>query len=151
MPSPKERPNRRREPRIRVDAQAEVTLLGDEPAAAFPGTIADISSQGLRLVVDRVLPSDSAVRVSFDKHQLLGEVRYCLPNGSVFWVGVQLRETLTSAEEFLEWLHSKKASRAEGPASPVKGSASHGGAATSLASSIRSGKQPRGGATKALP
>ena len=107
------RADRRREMRLEANEPVTVHVLGDSPAA-FPGRIVNVSARGMCIVMERALPFDAALLLTFHGCELRAEVRYSVPRGSVFWVGVELREVLTSAEEFLEWLGTLETNAVEG-------------------------------------
>jgi len=91
--------------RLEADQPVTVFLLGDEPSLLY-GRVIDLSSSGVRFEAERALPVGSTVRLSFDNYDLLAEVRYCFPASGLYRVGVELREALISAEEFVNWLRT---------------------------------------------
>ena len=84
---------RRREERFEADKPASVTILGEDPIS-LSGNIANASGRGLRILVDRPIPVNSAVRIDVDDRLLLGEVCYSVPEGNGFAVGLFLEQVL---------------------------------------------------------
>ena len=88
----------RSQPRLETDEPVHVTVLG-ECDTTFLGRITNSSSRGIGLVIDRRVPLGSAVKVEWGHTLLLGEVRYCRPEGDGFAIGVDLEHALYHTEE----------------------------------------------------
>jgi hypothetical protein len=103
---------RRNEPRFAVGKSARVTLLDEaaqapsspreSPANEIMGTIADVSERGMRLLLDRPLPIDAAVRIDLDDVMGLAEVRYCVSTGAGYGVGIELQHSLLNLAGLVE-------------------------------------------------
>ncbi len=90
---PKDVPERRSEPRSPADQSATIKLLSPlETASRIPARIIEISRGGLRLRVDRALMPGAIVQIRVDEKLLMGEIRFCNPDGEKFQVGVRLQD-----------------------------------------------------------
>ena len=85
--------DRRREPRIQSYQTVELTVLG-EPGYSMPAHAIQLSARGMRLVVDRPVLVNSAVKVVSQDWMVLGEVCYCKLERSHYAVGLQLDQAL---------------------------------------------------------
>ena len=90
--------NARNEQRFTVNQTARVTVLG-RPEAQFVARISDVSRNGMRLVVDQGVPSGAAVKVEWDDHVLLGNIRYRARQGAGYTLGLELFSTWESFTE----------------------------------------------------
>ncbi|HLH38031.1 MAG TPA: PilZ domain-containing protein [Bryobacteraceae bacterium] len=90
--------DRRREPRVRVDMAATVTIL-DATKNLITARVADISGSGLLLVTSRPIPVDSPVRIEAQDILLLGEVCRCQDDGGQWRVAVQVRHSLSGLKK----------------------------------------------------
>jgi hypothetical protein len=88
----------RSQPRLETDEPVHVTVLG-ECDTKFLGRITNSSTRGIGLVVDRRVLLGSAVKVEWGHTLLLGEVRYCRPEGDGFAIGLDLEHALYHTEE----------------------------------------------------
>ena len=86
--------DRRREPRIRLDQQAWITVLGD-PEVRCAATAVDLSGRGMKLRLGRQLAPDSPVKVEVGDSIYLGEVCYCRLEHGVFVAGLAIEQVLT--------------------------------------------------------
>jgi hypothetical protein len=108
--------DRRREPRIRAYETVNLTVLGSA-GYSTPANAIQLSAHGMRLVTDRPIPVNAAIKVICDDWLGLGEVCYCGEERGHYVVGVQLDQALVglqdltarnrdlSAEECLPALH----------------------------------------------
>jgi hypothetical protein len=87
----------RREPRIDIAQPVTVTNL-DLPAYGLVGRIANFSANGTRLILAQAMARGTMVKVEWGTTILLGEIIYCLPEGSEFAVGLKLEEALFEKE-----------------------------------------------------
>ncbi len=90
---------KRREPRIPVDHEVGVTLLGGEPLQ-LTGRISNISGRGIRLLLPQKIALGTALRVDWPDGLLLGEVCYCqAEEGGGFSAGLTLEHVLYNLHE----------------------------------------------------
>jgi hypothetical protein len=80
-------------PRFQVNSPAKVTRL-DDPERELNCRLIDISATGMKLVADESLPADEIISVEVEHHLVLADVRYSLPWGSKFAIGVEKVHTL---------------------------------------------------------
>jgi hypothetical protein len=95
--------NQRRETRVPADhvvtdQSVAVTLFG-EPDIRLRGRVRNISGRGIGLEMEVPVAAGTALKVELDDALLLGEVIYCRPNESVFYVGVELEHSLCGLGE----------------------------------------------------
>ena len=88
----------RSQPRLETDEPVHVTVLG-ECDTKLLGRITNRSTRGIGLLIDRPVPLGGAVKVEWDHTLLLGEVRYCHPEGDGFAIGLDLEHALYHTEE----------------------------------------------------
>jgi PilZ domain-containing protein len=93
--------DRRREPRIRAYETVSLTVLGDAGYTTSANAI-QLSSHGLRLVLDRPIPVNAAIKVVCDDWLGLGEVCYCNEERGHYVVGLQLDQALVGLEDLAE-------------------------------------------------
>lgn len=74
-----------------------VLRLADE--TAIPARIVEASARGVRVELDRQLPSDTPVRLSYEGEALLGRVCYCTHGSWNYIVGIYLEQTLEGIED----------------------------------------------------
>ncbi len=67
----------------------------------FMGQMANLSGRGMRIIIDRPLPVNAAVKVDLESAMLLGEVCYCVPDGGVYAIGLELEQVLHDAPDLL--------------------------------------------------
>ena len=84
---------RRQESRFETDQQVQVTLLGDNEVT-LKARVVNTSRRGMRLILDRSLPLNAAVRIDGDDSILLGEVCYAGQQGAEYAVGLVLDQVL---------------------------------------------------------
>jgi hypothetical protein len=89
--------DRRREPRIRAYETVNLTVLG---AAGYstPANAIQLSAHGMRLVTDRPIPLNAAIKVVCDDWLGLGDVCYCHQERGHFAIGLQLDQILVGLE-----------------------------------------------------
>jgi hypothetical protein len=90
--------DRRREPRIRAYETVNLTVLGDA-GYSTPANAIQLSPHGMRLVLDRPIPVNAAIKVVCDDWLGLGEVCYCIEERGHFVVGLQLDHALIGLED----------------------------------------------------
>ena len=83
---------------ILADQSVSVTLFGD-PDIRLRGRIRNISGRGIGLEMEVPVAAGAALKVELDDALLLGEVIYCRPDQSVFYVGVELEHALRGLGE----------------------------------------------------
>lgn len=89
---------RRAQPRCAAFDPVTVTILGERPETV-PAVVENISARGMRLVLDKMLPVNSAVRVDFKGSLLLGEICYAESTGGRFAIGLSLDQVLHETPE----------------------------------------------------
>ncbi|MFN3322002.1 MAG: PilZ domain-containing protein [Bryobacteraceae bacterium] len=97
---------RRSEPRFPASHPVTVTTL-DHPAdkVVAGGHLANVSGQGMCVVVDRPLPPGSLVRIDLPGELYLGEAVYCEPQeGGRYAVGIRLEHRIADPQRFAESL-----------------------------------------------
>jgi hypothetical protein len=76
-------------------------VLG-EGKGAMDGTVVDVSSRGMGLMVPKSLPLGTPIKIEAHDELLLGEVCYCVPEDGVYRVGLAVKHRLAG----LAQLHS---------------------------------------------
>jgi len=89
---------RRREPRIRAYDEVQLTVLGESGYMTIAYVI-QLAQRGMRLVLDRSIPVNAAVKVTTADWIALGDVCYCEWERSHFAVGLHLDQALTGLKE----------------------------------------------------
>ncbi len=90
--------DRRREPRVKVDMPAAVTVLGAAPEV-MTARVADVSGSGLLLATPRPIQPDSPLRIEVEDVLLLGEVCRCQNDGAQWRVAVRVHHSLSGLKE----------------------------------------------------
>ena len=90
--------DRRREPRIQSYQTVELTVLGDG-GYSTPAQAIQLSSHGMRLVLDRPVAVNAAVKVVGNDWLVLGEVCFCRPERSFYSVGLSLDQALMGLQD----------------------------------------------------
>jgi hypothetical protein len=81
--------DRRTEPRFSFHASAFINLLEPTMPERLPAEVVEVSRGGLKLrTVQFILPG-ALIMLRVGTEHLFGEVRYCVPSGSDFQVGVR--------------------------------------------------------------
>jgi len=104
-----------------------VNLLSDPLPDGTPrvlqATLANLSGRGMRIMLEHPLPLDTAIRVDFrwesEDALMLGEVVYCIPEGELFAVGLELHHSLvhlTSLQGLMDNLLEEQPDRTPEPA-----------------------------------
>jgi hypothetical protein len=94
----------RSEPRIPVDAEITVEVLGDHPRR-LTAELMNISSRGMRLATRHPIAHDAALRINVDGDLYLGEVTHCVAEGGRYTVGVALFNVMRDAAAVSERLN----------------------------------------------
>lgn len=97
--------DRRREPRIRAYETVTLTVLGAAGYSAMANAI-QLSAHGMRLVMDRPIPVNAAIKVICDDWLGLGEVCYCHEERGHFVVGLNLDQALVGLENLAAQAHA---------------------------------------------
>jgi hypothetical protein len=90
--------DRRREPRIRAYETVNLTVLGSA-GYSTPANAIQLSAHGMRLVTDRPIPVNAAIKVVCDDWLGLGEVCYSGEERGHYVVGLQLDQALVGLED----------------------------------------------------
>jgi len=85
--------DRRRHPRFDTDQPVSLTVLGAH-ATTLDGVALNISGRGMRLLLGRRIPLNTAVRVDLGASIFLGEICYTEPEGDRFATGLVLDQVL---------------------------------------------------------
>ncbi|HLK22315.1 MAG TPA: hypothetical protein VKT81_25385 [Bryobacteraceae bacterium] len=106
--------DRRREPRIRAYETVNLTVLGAAGYSSLANAI-QLSPQGMRLVMDRPIPVNAAIKVVCDDWLGLGEVCYCHEERGHFVIGLHLDHTLVGLENLATQTRALTAERLGAP------------------------------------
>ncbi len=87
----------RREPRIRAYETVSLTVLGGAENST-PANAIQLSAHGMRLVTDRPIPVNAAIKVVCDDWLGLGDVCYCHEERGHFVIGLRLDQVLLGLE-----------------------------------------------------
>lgn len=87
---------KRRDRRFPASGEIEVTLLGST-RTAFRGQLADISQGGARLFSYEPVTLGTPVKLEFNGHLFLGEVRHCQPWEGRYALGIKFEHSLDLA------------------------------------------------------
>jgi len=91
-------PTVERRTEVRVAVNSPARIKGLDPLTSIgpstTGQVLDASENGLKLKVARAFFPGAVVQVRFQDRIVLGTVRYCVPSGDEFHIGVQLKEDL---------------------------------------------------------
>jgi c-di-GMP-binding flagellar brake protein YcgR len=94
-PYDRNKPERRRDVRVPLDAPIWLRLLGSESDASVPhieGRIMNISKRGMKLRLPSALEPGMSVQARMGGKIIMAEVRYCLVHGDEFHVGVEIQD-----------------------------------------------------------
>ena len=92
-PEPGMRPTpgeHRRETRRTVNESVEMRILRPISLLPFTVRVLDISNSGLSVLTSQPIETEALVQFNFGNDVTLAEVRYCLPTGDKFHVGLQI-------------------------------------------------------------
>jgi hypothetical protein len=87
---------RRKLPRIDVDAALRVRILGE--SRYYSGRIANVSQGGLRFISKASFPIGEVLQFDLEDHLLVGTVRYCSPERKLFATGIELVNVISKPE-----------------------------------------------------
>jgi hypothetical protein len=87
---------RRKLPRIDVDAPLQVRLISD--TRSYRGRIANVSQGGLRFVCSVSFPVGEVLQFEVADHILVGSVRYCVTERKLFATGIELLNVISKPE-----------------------------------------------------
>ena len=89
-----------RDPRspLAANQPVQVTVLGANETRSM-GLVSASSRDSVELLIDTPAPPGAAVKIERNETLLLGEVRFCRPEGSLFTIGVELRHALYNTHE----------------------------------------------------
>ena len=90
-------PERRRGRRVATDDPAVLTVLDPRQSRRIKMRIVDASKEGLKLLVPIELVRGAVVQIHVRDLFIMAEVRYCLPAGPTFQVGVQIQDVFPAA------------------------------------------------------
>ncbi len=101
--------DRRREPRFTSNRPVAVRLLGDNPLT-LTGTISNVSGRGMRILLDRKVPVDTAMRIDVDGSIVLAEVCYSEPDNGAYATGLVLDQVLVETPGLWSLHHALRTS-----------------------------------------
>ena len=95
LPTP-EGAERRVDPRAPIDEPASAKILHPAVSASdrVDGRVVNLSRSGLKLRVPSPMLPGTIVQVRFLERIALGEIRYCIPTGSEYYVGVRFQDVM---------------------------------------------------------
>jgi hypothetical protein len=85
---------RRKEPRVEINQDVTVTVLGDPDWSPFRATAMDMSGGGMRILSPRQVPYQAAVKVQAGDLLLLGEVIRVQEGEGGYTLGLKLQHSL---------------------------------------------------------
>jgi hypothetical protein len=87
---------KRVDPRAPIDEPASVKILHPATTSGdrMDGRAVNLSRSGLKLRVPEPMLPGTVVQVRFLDRIALGEIRYCIPTGSEFYVGVRFQDVM---------------------------------------------------------
>jgi c-di-GMP-binding flagellar brake protein YcgR len=94
-PYDRNRPERRRDVRVPLDAPIWLRILNSESDASAPhieGRILNISKRGMKLRLPSALEPGMPVQARMGGKIIMAEVRYCLPHNAEFHVGIEIQD-----------------------------------------------------------
>jgi hypothetical protein len=91
-----ESPERRLDPRAPLDEPASVKILHPVVTSGdrLEGRAVNLSRSGLKLRIPEPMLPGTMVQVRFMDRIALGEIRYCIPTGQDFYVGVRFQDVM---------------------------------------------------------
>jgi hypothetical protein len=114
------RVEKRKTPRVEINAVATMQLLGTTPEGngnPFPVRVVDASERGMKLQAGQPMDAGQPVRVEFGEAMFLGEVCYCAPAGDgageSYYLGVITQECLTGLSSLHHLIHALRPEPAE--------------------------------------
>jgi len=89
-------PERRVDPRAPLDEPASVKILHPVVTSGdrVEGRAVNLSRSGLKLRIPEPMLPGTMVQVRFMDRIALGEIRYCIPTGAEFYVGVRFQDVM---------------------------------------------------------
>jgi hypothetical protein len=85
---------RRQHPRTSTDQPAWMQVIEPPRIGAFEVRILDVSREGMSLQTRQHVTRGSKIKIRREDTIIFGEVRYCIPAGGEFRLGIQIREIL---------------------------------------------------------
>ncbi len=122
---------RRTEDRVTATQPVQLKVLGESvgQARVLPASMSNFSGRGMQLYTEEPIPLDSAVQVEMKIDEqdalLLGEVRYCLPEGARFRVGLHLEHSLLDLTSLGRLVHRLLREDRESQREPLVASVAH--------------------------
>lgn len=86
---------RRKEPRLKINQDVTITVLGQMIAAPMQAGVLDISGNGMRLRVPAKIPCGAGIKIDSKNALVLAEVSRCVREGHSYAVGVTLLHSLS--------------------------------------------------------
>jgi hypothetical protein len=95
-PEREQEPERRVDPRAPLDEPASVKILHPVVTSGdrVEGRAVNLSRSGLKLRIPEPMLPGTMVQVRFMDRIALGEIRYCIPTGAEFYVGVRFQDVM---------------------------------------------------------
>ncbi len=90
--------DQRRELRVEADQAVRVSVLDENPVE-MEGRVVNLSSKGLRLLLEGPVAPETPVKVVWENRLLLGEICYCECATQGYYVGISLAHALLDTTE----------------------------------------------------
>lgn len=91
--------DRRKQPRVDVNQEVTVTILGNPDSAPFQAVAVDMSGCGMRILSLRPAPYQAAVQVQAGALLLLGEVIRVEHSDAGYTMALKLRHSLSMLDD----------------------------------------------------
>jgi hypothetical protein len=88
--------DRRKLPRIAVDAPVQVSVVGQNKRRE--ARIVNISQGGLRFTADVAFPLDEVLQFDLADYVLIGAVRYCIIDTYPLAIGIELQNMISKTD-----------------------------------------------------
>ena len=88
---------KRREHRVPFDGPGQMQAFSPFSPTKFRVQILDVSRNGLKVRTPEFVSRGAMVQVAIEEAIILGEVRYCIPTGAEFDMGIQILDLVPKA------------------------------------------------------
>ena len=88
---------KRREHRVPFDSPGQMQAFSPFSPAKFRVQMLDVSRNGLKVRTPQFVARGAMVQVVIEEAIILGEVRYCIPAGAEFDMGIQILDLIPKA------------------------------------------------------
>jgi anti-sigma factor RsiW len=90
-------PERRRSQRVPANDPALIKLIHPSVSETLPVKILDVSRDGLKVEVPRLLEAGMTVEIILERSIAIAEVRYCIREGEVYHAGVSIQDVFAKS------------------------------------------------------